>query len=224
MAPLPRRDGDGGTGVPVHFPRQIIDTPGKGQPGLGQAQDAQRLALNAATGPAATGCVWRDCRLHRGGKTPITIAVGIDDGTRPAATLSPEFGRISEAECTPPPVKRRFARVRPGGGEQRRGRARHRDDGATRRGGVGAPHQPTGLGKARPHRNIAGFRTVETAEIRLAKHGIFRRQPIIFKRKYIGWQQPVGDPQPTPPIGRAIIGDDQIKIQHQAIEAFLAQA
>ena len=61
-------------------------------------------------------------------------------------------------------------------------------------------------------------------EVVLAEHGIFRRQLAVLEWKDVGRNEGVRRGQPTLAVGRSIIGYDQVEIEHQPVELFLAQA
>src|SRR4051794_32391078 len=60
-------------------------------------------------------------------------------------------------------------------------------------------------------------------EIRFAQHRIFADQPVMLGIEHIRRDEPVGYCQPALVVGGAILRNDQVEIEHEAVEPGLAE-
>ena len=198
---LPLGQRDLGPGVAVDLPGNIVCPAGKGRARLGQAGDRQQFAFGPPSPPRPPAAPPGDAgrRQRRTEEAQVTLGLLVDDTGPALLLLGPELGRVSECKRRPPQVERRLivghrAHCR---AEQGRRRAGDRHHHALARRLVRDPGEPRGLGKARPHRHVAGFGSVQPVEVGLAQHRIFGDQAVMLEREDVGRDQPVGRGKPA---------------------------
>src|SRR5436190_9100322 len=243
-APLPRLDLDPRPRVAVDLPGEIVGAAGIGGGRLGQAKGSQRLALAPRSAPPASHglgrsdqaylSIWagsgqlRDAREGRIADPNIAFMIRFDDARRPLPALGPKFRGIGQFKAPPPWVDHGHVLVRLHHRDRvlKQSRSRIGDDiyYAFPHGLIRNPDQPGGLRKSRPNRGAPGLEADFAPEIRFAQHRIFGRQPVMLERTDVGRKHPAGEGQPPAPISRAVIGDDQVEIEHQPVELLLAKA
>ena len=218
-----------GPRMAVDLPGDIVGAAGIGGAGLGEADHGQQLALPPPPRPAraAGGSIRRRLPARPASReAPIALRVGIDDRADAALALGPQLGRIGQREAPPPQVERLGRPALVGLREPSRV-------------GAAAPRRRSRVARAASSAaqtsrdGCANRAQTETLRVSgpLSRRNPPRSAPHIWRParharngKTLGGTSAIGEGQPAAPIGRAIIRDDQVEIEHQPVELLLAQA
>ncbi len=224
MPLLPGLQLDRSARVAVDLPGDIFGPAGVSRAGLGEAKHGQHFPFDPTETPLATLGIGWDGRNRRITESPIAIQVGIDDRSAASRALGPELCRVSQRECPAPPIQRLFFLFPASSGEEGRCGPRYRRYRPLPRVVIRCPNQARRLGEPRPDRDVAGLRPIQSMEIRLAQHGIFRGEPVVLERKDVRRNERIGLRQPALVIGFVVARHDQVEIEHEPVELALTQA